>query len=297
LSKEFLNNLRERTLLADGAMGTILQGRGLGVGECQEEWNLSHREEIKSIHREYLRAGCDLILTNTFGGNRFCLKKFGLEDKVREFNKAGVRIAREVVKDSQEIFVFGDVGPTGEFLEPLGTVTVETMYATFREQMVVLAEEGVDAIIIETMTDLREAQTAVKAAKETNLPVLVSLSFSPGKEGFRTMMGVTVSAAVQGLVEAGADVLGANCGEVNLEEMAEIIREMRGLTDKPLLAQPNAGKPILIQGKTTYNQSPEEMAVDVGNLLEAGASIIGGCCGTTPEHLTRMAQVIKCMPR
>ncbi len=297
MSKEFLNNLRERTLLADGAMGTILQGRGLGVGECQEEWNLSHREEIKSIHREYLRAGCDLILTNTFGGNRFCLKKFGLEDKVREFNKAGVRIAREVVKDSQEIFVFGDVGPTGEFLEPLGTVTVETMYATFREQMVVLAEEGVDAIIIETMTDLREAQTAVKAAKETNLPVLVSLSFSPGKEGFRTMMGVTVSAAVQGLVEAGADVLGANCGEVNLEEMAEIIREMRGLTDKPLLAQPNAGKPILIQGKTTYNQSPEEMAVDVGNLLEAGASIIGGCCGTTPEHLTRMAQVIKCMPR
>ncbi len=297
MNKRLLAALQERLLLADGAMGTVLQNRGLETGECQEEWNISHREEIKNIHAAYLHAGCDLILTNTFGGNRFCLRKFGREDKVKEFNKAGVGIVKELVKDSQETFIVGDVGPTGEFMEPLGTVTFETLCEVFREQVFVLAEEGVDALIIETMSDLQEARAAIKAAKETDLPVLVSLSFNPGQRGFRTMMGLDVPLAVQGLTEAGADVLGTNCGEVNLQEMAEIIKEMRSLTDKPLLAQPNAGKPTLIEGKTTYNQSPEEMSADVKKLMEAGVNIIGGCCGTTPDHLARMAQVIKCMPK
>lgn len=296
MGKRLLAELEERILLADGAMGTMLHSQGLGTGECQEEWNLSHREEIKSIHESYLQAGCDLILTNTFGGNRFCLKKFGLEDRVREFNKAGVGIAKEVVKDSQA-FILGDVGPTGEFMEPVGTIALETMSEVFREQILVLAEEGVDALIIETMSDLQEAQAAIKAARETNLPVLVSLSFNPGQKGFRTMMGVDIPTAVKGLIASRADVLGTNCGGVNPEEMVEIIKEMRSLTDKPLLAQPNAGKPTLIKGETVYNQSPEEVAANVGKLIEAGANIIGGCCGTTPEHLTRMAQVIRCMPR
>lgn len=291
MSKELLTELQKRILLADGAMGTMLQRRGLGVGECQEEWNLSHREEVKSIHENYLRASCDLILTNTFGGNRFCLKKFGLEDKVKEFNKAGVKIAKEAVRDSRA-FILGDVGPTGEFMEPLGTATFETIYEVFREQTSVLAEEGVDALIIETFSELREAQAAMKAAKETSLPLLVSLSFNCGRKGFRTMMGVDIPIAVQGLIESGADVLGTNCGEVNLKEMAEIIREFRSLTAKPLLAQPNAGKPTLVEGKTIYKQSPEELAAEVEKLVKAGANIIGGCCGTTPEHLTRMAQVI-----
>ena len=296
MGKRLLAELQERILLADGAMGTMLHSQGLGRGECQEEWNVSHREEVKNIHERYLQAGCNLILTNTFGGNRFCLKKFGREDKVKEFNKAGVGIVREVVKDSPA-FILGDVGPTGEFMEPLGTVTFEAMSEVFREQILILAEEGVDALIIETMSDIREAQAAIKAAEGTKLPVLASLSFNPGKRGFRTMMGVDIPTALQGLMEAGADVLGANCGEVSPKELAEIIKEMRSLTNKPLLAQPNAGKPTLIEGSTVYNQNPEEMAADVKKLIEAGASIIGGCCGTTPEHLARIAQVIKCSPR
>ncbi len=297
MSKGLLAELQDRILLAEGAMGTMLQSRGLRSGECQEEWNVSHREEIQNIHAGYLRAGCDLIITNTFGGNRFCLRKFGLEDRVREFNKAGVKIAKEVVNFKLSTlnfqpYILGDVGPTGEFVEPVGTLTFEAMYEVFREQVSALAEEGVDAFIIETMSDLREARAATRAAGETKLPVLVSLSFNPGKKGFRTMMGVDIPAAVEGLTEAGADVIGTNCGEVSLKEMTEIIREMRSLTGKPLLAQPNAGRPTLIEGKTVYKQSPQEIAAEVGGLREAGANIIGGCCGTTPEHLARMAQVI-----
>ncbi len=297
MSKGLLAELQERILLAEGAMGTMLQNRGLRSGECQEEWNVSHREEIQNVHAGYLRAGCDLIITNTFGGNRFCLRKFGLEDRVGEFNKAGVRIAKEAVNLQPSTFNFkpyilGDVGPTGEFVEPVGTLTFEAMYEIFREQVSALAEAGVDAFIIETMSDLREARAATKAAGETKLPVLVSLSFNPGKKGFRTMMGVDIPAAVEGLTEAGADVIGTNCGEVSLKEMTEIIREMRSLTAKPLLAQPNAGRPTLVEGKTVYKQSPQEIAAEVGGLKEAGANIIGGCCGTTPEHLARMAQVV-----
>ncbi len=291
MSKKLLAELQERILLADGAMGTMLHGQGLGAGVCQEEWNVSHREEVKNIHEGYLRAGCHLISTNTFGGNRFCLKKFGQEGRVREFNKAAVEIAKEAVKDSLA-FILGDVGPTGEFMPPLGTVTFEAMSEVFREQISILAEAGVDALIIETMSDLQEAQVAVKTAKETGLPVLVSLSFNPGKRGFRTMMGVGIPTALQRLEESGADVLGSNCGEVNLHEMAGIIKEMRSLTDKPLLAQPNAGRPTLIGGSTVYNQSAEEMAAEAERLIEAGANIIGGCCGTTPEHLACLAQVI-----
>lgn len=291
MGKKLLAELREGILLADGAMGTMLHSQGLGTGECQEEWNISHREEVKSIHKRYLEAGCHLILTNTFGGNRFCLKKFGQEDKVKEFNKAGVGIAREVVKDKQGTFILGDVGPTGEFIEPLGTVTLEIISKVFREQILALAEEGVDAFIIETMSDLREARTAVRVARETGLPVLVSLSFNPGRKGFRTMMGVDIPTAIKELTESGADVLGANCGEVSPGEMVEIIKEMRSLTDKPLLAQPNAGKPTLVEGETVYQQSPEEMSAEIKKLLKAGANIIGGCCGTTPEHLARIAQV------
>ena len=217
MNKRLLDALQERILLADGAMGTVLQSRGLGTGECQEEWNISHREEIQNIHAGYLRAGCDLIITNTFGGNRFCLRKFGREDKVGEFNKAGVRIAREAVTLRPSTFNFkpyilGDVGPTGEFVEPVGTLTFEAMYEVFREQISALAEEGVDAFIIETMSDLREARAATKAAGETKLPVLVSLSFNPGKKGFRTMMGVDIPTAVKALIGSGADVMGTNCG-------------------------------------------------------------------------------------
>ncbi len=301
MGESLLSSLKEGILIADGAMGTMLQSKGLGRGECPEEWNVSHREEVKAIHEAYLRAGCNLILTNTFGGNGFKLKKFSLEDRSDELNLTGARIAREAIEQvplsntyAQSLFVLGDVGPTGEFMEPVGSVKAGDFYQAFKEQTLALVEGGANAIIVETMSSLEECQTAVRAAKEnTNLLVIASMSFDPGKKGFRTMMGVDIPTMVKGLSESGADVIGTNCGGIGLEEMAEIIKEMRTLTDKPLIAQPNAGKPALVDGKTVYNESPEVMATQVEELIKAGANIIGGCCGTTPEHMSKIVKAIQ----
>ena len=315
MSKSLLSRLKEGILIADGAIGTMLLNGGLGTGECPEEWNVSHRKEVKAIHEAYLRAGCNLILTNTFGGNGFKLRRFGLENRSDELNLTGARIAKEAINqamldtkdltgqvsdtlggcsDARPIFVLGDVGPTGEFMEPVGSVKPEQFYQVFKEQILALIEGGIGAVIIETMSSLEECQTAVRAAKEnTNLPVIVSMSFDPGKRGFRTMMGVDIRTMVKGLSESGADVIGTNCGGIGLEEMAEVIKEMRTLTDKPLMAQPNAGKPALVDGKTVYNESPETMAIQVKELVQAGANIIGGCCGTTPQHMTKISEAIR----
>lgn len=312
-----LSRLKEGILIADGAMGTMLQERGLGKGKCPEEWNISHREEVQAIHRAYLEAGCHLILTNTFGGNQFKLKKFGLEDRLHELNIAGAKIAREAIekfsapsagtcrvasgdrnngRNECHPYVLGDVGPTGEFMEPVGLVKREEFYRVFKKQILALIEGGVDAIIIETMSSLEECQAAIQAAKENNnLPVIVSMSFDPGERGFRTMMGVDIPTVVKGLSETGADVIGANCGRVSLEEMAEVIKEMRTLTDKPLMAQPNAGRPRLIEGRTVYEQSPEGIASEVKALVQAGANIIGGCCGTTPEHMAKIVKAVRAL--
>ncbi len=303
MGKSLLSRLKEGILIADGAMGTMLQSRGLGTGECPEQWNISHREEVQAIHRAYLRAGCNLILTNTFGGNRFKLKKFGLENRAGDFNVTGAKIAKEAIEQvplsntyTQPLFVLGDVGPTGEFMEPVGSVKLEEFYQVFKEQILALVEGGIDAVIVETMSSLEECQAAVRAAKEnSNLPVIVSMSFDPGKRGFRTMMGVDIPTMVKGLSESGVDVIGTNCGGIGLEEMAEVIKEMRMLTDKPLMAQPNAGKPMLLEGKTVYNESPEAMAAQVEELIKAGANIIGGCCGTTPEHMAKIVQAVRAL--
>jgi 5-methyltetrahydrofolate--homocysteine methyltransferase len=294
---ELLRNLGDNILLADGAMGTMLRQEGLGPGECPEEWNVSQAGKVKGVHKGYLEAGCRLILTNTFGGNRLSLRKFGQEDKVKELNTAGVKLAREALRDYPGAILLGDIGPTGELLAPLGNKSSKEIYEVFREQAEILSESGVDALIVETMSDRGEGETALRAARETGLPVLGSFSFNPGKQGFRTMMGVDICTTIKALEDAGVVALGANCGEVDGKEMVLVIQEMRRLTDKPLLAQPNAGKPALVKGKTIYRQGPEEMAVVARELIGAGANIIGGCCGTTPEHLARVAQVVKCMSR
>ncbi len=181
-------------------------------------------------------------------------------------------------------------------MEPVGSVKAEEFYRVFKKQILALVEGGIDAIIIETMSSLEECQTAVRAAKEnTNLTVIASMSFDPGARGFRTMMGVDIPTMVKGLSESGADVIGTNCGRVSIEEMAEVIKEMRMLTDKPLMAQPNAGRPRLIQGRTVYEQSPEEMASEVKALVQAGANIISGCCGTTPEHMAKIVKAVRAL--
>jgi len=281
---------KKRILVSDGAWGTMLQSQGLLPGECPEAWNISHPDSVRAIATQYINAGSDIVLTNTFGGSRFKLSSFNFQDNVYEFNRAGATLSRQAAGD--DVVVLSSVGPTGKFLEPLGDVTEQEMIDNFYDQMRGLVDGGVDGILIETMADTAEAVCAVKAAKTVSqLPVLVTFTFERGKMGYRTIMGVTIPQAVDALTEAGADMLGTNCGN-GIEQVVEIIAEMRRYSDKYLVAHPNAGLPKLIQGKTIFDQSPDEMATYIQRLIDAGANIIGGCCGTTPAHIAAIAKII-----
>lgn len=288
MKKPFLDRLKDGVLLCDGAMGTQLDAHGLQPGQCHEQWNVARPEKVEEIHRDYLDAGAEAILTNTFGGTRWCLDRYGLGESVGEFNSAAVERARSVAGEDR--YVLGDVGPTAEFVYPLGTKREEDFLEVFREEVSFLAN-AVDAIAIQTMTALEELTAAVRAAKETGLPVIASMSFQPdlhGK-GFRTIMGVSIEQMIHRLEEEGADVVGANCGTVDIADMVEIVRHIRELTSLPILAESNAGKPRLDGEKTVFDQTPEAMAEHVPALVEAGARIIGGCCGTTPDHIRAFA--------
>jgi 5-methyltetrahydrofolate--homocysteine methyltransferase len=289
-----LQRLQSGPLVCDCAMGTELQKLGLNVGaELGELWNLTEdRVKVQSVHRANVAAGSDVILTNTFGANPFKLAHYGVADRLGEINRAGVRIAREVV--GADGFVAGDVGPSGAVLEDWGgTRTKEALYEGFRRQVLALAEGGADAIIVETMMDLEEAKLAVSAAKEhTDLPVIASMAFSKVQDGFKTLWGVSPADAVKELLLVGADIVGTNCG-ITIEDMVELIRQMRAATDAPLIAQPNAGQPEVVERQTLYRQTMREMAGHVEALREAGADIIGGCCGTTPEYIREVSRRIK----
>lgn len=269
-------------LLFDGGIGTQLQLRGLPVGESPEKWNLENPDAVKAVHQAYMSAGADFVTTNSFGGSPFKLKSSGLEDKAREINYIAAAIAKEAV-DGSNTRVAGSVGPTGAMLL-MGDISEEQMLEGFALQVEALKEGGADVIIIETMSDLDEASVALKAARQAcKLPVIVSMTFEPGAQGFRTMMGVDIETAATRLTREGADVLGTNCG-VGIDNAVEIVKELRRSTKLPLLAEPNAGLPQLKDGQTIYMESPEMMAERLPALIAAGASIVGGCCGTTPEH-------------
>ncbi|MFH1904213.1 MAG: homocysteine S-methyltransferase family protein [bacterium] len=287
-----LNRIKKgEILVSDGAMGTMLQRKGLGLGECPEEWNITHPGEVRAIAEAYLKAGSDMILTNTFGGSRFKLAKFGLEAKVAEFNKAGVSLAKKAAVQYEGI-VAGSVGPTGEFMRPLGTVTEDEMYDVFREQILAQIQGGADAICVETMTSLEEISIAIKVVKEnTAVPVIATMTFDKGMQGYKTMMGVSIKEAALGLEKAGADIIGTNCGN-GIGPMVDIVREMRKYSSKPILVHANAGVPELIHGKTCFRETPEDMAKKVPELIDAGANIIGGCCGTTPEHIRAIRNIV-----
>jgi 5-methyltetrahydrofolate--homocysteine methyltransferase len=283
LDSTFLERLKTEFLISDGAMGTQLQERGLPAGHCCEEWNLSHPETVQAIHRDYYAAGSDFVETNTFGANRLRLRMHNLETQRQEINKQAVALARAVRPTGR--YVAGSVGPTGEFLHPVGTLTIGEMAEVFAEQIAGLVEGGVDIILVETMMALEEASAAVTAAKKfSRLPVIATMTFEVSKAGFKTMMGVTPEMAVKNLADAGAGVLGSNCGK-GIDDMIGIIGEMRQHTSLPLLAQANAGLPGWVNGKTVYHETPEFIRPKVKALLDAGANIIGGCCGTTPEHI------------
>ncbi len=293
-----MKSLLERTaggeiLISDGAMGTFLQARGLGAGECPESWCLSHAGVVKAIAEAYVAAGSEVVGTNSFGGSCFKLKPYGLAGQVREINTAAARLAKEAMGDRG--FVAASIGPTGHIVEEEGgDVTSACLYEAFREQAVALAEGGADAFCIETMSSLAEAIQAIRAVKEnTRLPVICTFTFESGVKGFRTMMGVKPDRAAREAVTAGADIVGANCGN-GIDKMIEIARQMGAAAlGVPILIQSNAGVPVVEGGITVFRETPEHMASRIKDLVEAGAQIIGGCCGTTPNHIGAMVKAAR----
>lgn len=281
----------DEVLISDGATGTYLQARGLEPGGCPEELNASQPELIRQMAKDYFGANSDIVLTNTFGANKFMLRKYGHGDRVTELNRLAAQHARNMAPPNG--LVAGSVGPSGEFLEPLGEISEAEMLDAFAEQVTALAEGGTDAIIVETMTALEETTLAIKAVKEnTDLPVIATMTFDKGPRGFFTMMGVQPERAVNELKNAGAEVTGANCGN-GIENMVEIARIMRNATDGYLIIHSNAGIPTIRQGQIVYSETPEFMAEHFNTLAEIGINIVGGCCGTTPDHIRVLSQAIR----
>ena len=281
-----------KVLLSDGAWGTLLQAKGLKPGECPEVWNIDHRNEVLEIAEAYLKAGSDIIETNSFGGSRIKLSQYGFGDRSAELNRAAASISREAAGNLKH--VAGSVGPTGKMLL-MGEVSEAELYDGFCEQTTALEQGGADIIIIETMSAIDEAVLAVKAASDTTeCTVIVTMTFSKDLKGeYFTMMGVSPAEMVFSMKEAGAHIVGSNCGN-GIEEMIGIVKAIRATDNKiPVMIQANAGPPQFVDGKTIYRESPELMASFIPELLKAGANIIGGCCGTTPEHIRAMARVLR----
>lgn len=274
--------------LLDGAIGTELDKRDL-MGRAGN--NLENPEIVLEIQRQYAQCGCDALTTNTLTMNRIYIETHNLSVSVRDVNTAGVELARKAVNKGQ--YVLGNISSTGQLLEPYGTYTESQFYNTFKEQAEILAEAGADGFLIETVFDLREAMCVLKACKEnSSLPVMVSIAFDTEQKGGRTMMGDSAEQCAKKLTDAGADVIGANCGSLDPAQMAVVISELRAATSLPLLAQPNAGKPKLIGDKSIFEMAPEPFAAGIAECLGAGASIVGGCCGTTPEHIRAVAGIL-----
>ena len=279
------------TLFFDGATGTYLQNHGLEPGGSPELMNADNPDVIRQMAAHYFDAGSDIVLTNSFGGNRFMLERYGAGDRLFELNKLAAEHARAAAPEGK--YVAGSIGPTGEFIEPLGTATEDELYETFSEMSRAFEAGGADAVMIETQLALDEAAIAVRAAKETtNLVVMSTMVFDKGPHGYFTMMGVTPEQAVEGLQEAGSDIVGTNCGN-GIERMVEIAARMRAVTDKYLVVQSNAGLPVIKNGETLYLESPEFMAKHYKELAELPINILGGCCGTTADHVRELVKSVR----
>ena len=285
-----LEALAERTLLSDGAMGTQLQQAGLEPGGCGEAWNLDLPDQVLAIQRHYVEAGSDCLTSNTFGACRIMLERHGEEGRTVEINGAAVEIARRAF-DDRPGWVLGDIGPFGGLLEPYGDVTVERVEQAFGEQAEALVRAGADAVIVETQTSLEELGIGLAAAKAAGAPCVIgSMAFDEMRDSdeVRTMMGVSPEQAALFMMEHGADILALNCGAgIDMVKAAQAARRYRSVSDYPIMAQPNAGTPVLENMQVIYKQSPDEMAAGLGDLLAAGARLVGGCCGSTPEHIQR----------
>lgn len=287
-------SLRERlaaggVLVSDGAMGTMLQAAGMSEGEVPELWNLEKPERVMAVHQGYAAAGADIITTNTFGGNRIKLERAGAAGSLAEANRAAVRIAREVAGTTA--YVAGDLGPTGEMLEPFGSLAYAQAVDAYAEQAALLAEAGVDLLFIETMSDLEEVKAAVEGIRRVcDLPIFCSMTFDMGG---RTMMGVAPARAAAVLSDLGVEAFGSNCG-LGPEEMELVVREM--LEAKPeavIIAQPNAGVPELEDGKAVYSATPATMAEYARRFVALGARVVGSCCGSTPAYTQAIVEAVR----
>jgi len=277
--------LTRRVVITDGAWGTQLQARGLSGGECPDAWNLSRPADVESVARAYVDAGSHVILTNTFRSNRLALAGYGLANRVRELNVAGAQISLHAT--GAKALVFASMGPSGKMLM-MGETTEEELKAAFEEQAEALAEAGVHGLVVETMSDLAEAMIAVRAAKSTGLPVVASMVFDSGKNKDRTMMGQTVEQCAVALADAGADVVGANCGR-GIAGYLALCQRLAQAASLPVWIKPNAGLPEFVDGKLIYQTTPDEFAGFAPALMDAGARFIGGCCGSTPEFIRALA--------
>ena len=288
MKKPLLEAIREKTLLGDGAMGTQLQQAGLEPGGCGEAWNTEHPDRVLAIQKKYVEAGSDCLITNTFGGSRIMLERHAQDSDVEAINKAGALIARGAF-GGKDGYVLGDIGPFGGLLEPYGEVTEKSVREAFAEQAMALVSGGVDAIIIETQTSLEELGIGLEAARDAGAPCVIgSMAYDVTFDGeeIRTMMGIGPEDAAEFMVKNGADVIALNCGSgVDVSWAARAVERYRRITDLPTMAQPNAGLPELIDMEVVYRQTPEEMTGELSALLSAGANIVGGCCGSSPDHL------------
>jgi 5-methyltetrahydrofolate--homocysteine methyltransferase len=279
--------LKERPVILDGAWGTELQKQGLRPGESPEALNLERPDLVEAVAASYVAAGCRIIITNTFGGTRFTLERHGLADRVAEVNRIGVEISKRAAGD--QALVFASLGPTGKMLM-MDEVTEGELLAAFSEQAQALAAGGADGLVIETMSDLEEARIALKACQATGLPVVASMVYDAGANFDRTMMGTTVEQATVELTEAGADVIGSNCGQ-GIAGFVRLCTKMKANTHLPIWIKGNAGLPEMVDGKAVYKITPEEFVSHARPLIDAGADFIGGCCGTSPDFICALAQV------
>jgi 5-methyltetrahydrofolate--homocysteine methyltransferase len=290
--------LRDRVLLADGAMGTEIQQAGLESGGCGEAWNLDHPERVLAIQRRYVEAGSDVLLSHTFGACRIMLDRHGEGERTAEINRAAVRIARQALAGTG--YVLGDIGPFGGLMEPYGDIASTTVERAFQEQARALVAAGADGIIIETQTAFEELAIGIAAAREAGAAVVIgSIAFDRmvEEDDVRTMMGISPEQAAEFMAERGCDVAALNCGTgIDMTMAARIVARYRASAGLPVMVQPNAGQPVLEDMKVVYKETPDEMAAGLPALLEAGPRIVGGCCGSTPAHIRRFREILDRVP-
>ena len=294
MSEQYLNFIdhveRAPYLISDGGIGTYLQSHGLEPGDSPEKLNLTQPTVVRQMAQNFFDAGSDMVLTNSFGGNKFMLKKYGVESQLHEINREAASLGRMAAGNNQ--WVIGSIGPSGAFLQPLGDVSPEEMHDAFAAQAQALEEGGANAILVETMTSLDEITIAIDAIhKSTALPILATMTFDKGPRGYFSMMGVTPHQTATELSKTNVAVLGANCGN-GIDQMTAIFELLIGASSKPVLIHSNAGIPKIVGKEVVYNEEPEYMAEYFISLIERGAKIVGGCCGVTPKHIEALRNLL-----